>query len=181
VICWNLSVHVVLAAAFSPTAPVPLLPIASLLLFPLYCVFSPCCPFLPYCAFFSNCIISFCSLLCSYGPIYPYSHGGWRGCGRRGRGGRLLFLSLYPCFALGFWMRLGAGGEGRARGGQGRGCNTSGQEVLVNHKRRFYFLQRIQLVWTCPTALQLASRIKPPLEYESCPGTLAIVAPRGAT
>jgi len=92
-----------------------------------------------------------------------------------------MFLSLCPCFALAFWVRLGAGGEDRARGGLGRGCNTPGQEVLVSHKRRFYFLKRIQLVWTCTTALQLASRIKPLLEYESCPGTPAIVAPRGAT
>jgi len=48
-----------------------------------------------------------------------------------------MLLSIFPCFALAFWVRLGAGGEGRARGGLGRGCNTPGQEVLVNHERRF--------------------------------------------
>jgi len=92
-----------------------------------------------------------------------------------------MLSSLCPCFALAFWVRLGAGGEGLARGGQGRGCNTPGQELVENHKRRFCFLQRIQLVWTCPTAVQLASRMNPLLEYKSSPGTLAIVTPKGAT
>jgi len=92
-----------------------------------------------------------------------------------------MLLSLCPCFALAFWVRLGAGDEGRGRGGQGRGCNTPGQEVLEIHERRFCFLKRIQLVWTCTTALQLASCMKPLLEYESNRGTLAIVAPKGAS
>jgi len=80
-------------------------------------------------------------------------------------GGYRMFLSLCPCLSLAFWVQLGAGGEDRARGGLGRGCNTAGQEVLVNHKRRFYFLQRIRLVWICTTALPLASRNKSLLEY----------------
>jgi len=162
VTCLNLAVHVAFAATFSPTAPISLLPLSSLLLFPLYCLFSPYCPFLPSYPFFSYCTIWFYSLLCSYGPFCPYSHGGRPRCGRRGGGGRCMFLSLCPCFALALWVRLGAGGEGRARGGLGRGCNTPGQEVLENHKRRFCFLQRIHLVWTCTTALQLASRMAPP-------------------
>ena len=44
-ICPNLSVHVAFAAAFSPATPIPLLPLSSLLLFPLYCLFYPCCLF----------------------------------------------------------------------------------------------------------------------------------------
>jgi len=92
-----------------------------------------------------------------------------------------MFLSLCPCFALAFWVRLVAGGEDQARGGLGRGCDTHGQQGLENHKKQMYFLQRIQLEWTCTTAPQLASRIKSLLEHRSCPGTLAIAAARGTT
>jgi len=98
----------------------------------------------------------------------------------RGGGAPHVFISLSLLYS-GIWVRLGAGGEDRAREGLGRGCDTPGQKVLENHKRRFYFLQRIQLVWTCTTALRMVQRTEPLLEYESCPGTLAIVAPRGTT
>jgi len=78
-------------------------------------------------------------------------------------------------------VRVGWRVAGEEREEVGRGCTTPSQRALQNHKRRFCFLQRIQLVGPCTTALQLASRIRPLIEYESSPGTLAIVALRGAT
>jgi len=94
--------------------------------------------------------------------------------------GRCMFIFLCPCSGLAFWARLGAGGQDPARGGLERVCNSPGQVVQENHNRRFCFLHRIQLVWTRTTALQLASHMKPLLEYKSCPGTLALVAQRWA-
>jgi len=123
-----------------------------------------------------------CSLICSYGPCYPYSRFGRRGCGRRGGGALhvLISLSLIRSGFLGA-VRVGWRGAGEEGEEVGRGCTTPTQRALQNLKRRFCFPQRIQLVRPCKTALQLASRIRPLIEYESSPGTLAIVAPRGAT
>jgi len=131
---------------------------------------------------FSYCTMYFYSLICSYGPCYPYSCCGRRGCGRRGGGALLVLISL-SLLRSGFLgvVLVGWRGAGGEREEVGRGCTTPSQRVLQNHKRRFCFLQRIQLVRPCTTALQLASRIRPLIEYESSPGTLAIVAPRGAT
>jgi len=89
-------------------------------------------------------------------------------------------LSLHRSGFLGA-VRVGWRGAGEERAEVGRGCTTPSQRALQNHKRLFCFLQRIQLVRPCTTALQLASRIRPLIEYESSPGTLAIVAPRGST
>jgi len=148
--------------------PFPLLPLFPYCLFPPYCSFPSTASFPPT-AHFCRPIHS--SPTAPFGstasfaptaPSAPIAMADGPDADGEGGGGRCMFLSLCPCFALALWVRLGAGGEGRARGGLGRGCNTPGQEVLENHKRRFCFLQRIHLVWTCTTALQLASRMAPP-------------------
>jgi len=180
VICLNLSVHVVFAAAVSPSAQIPHR------LFPPQCSFPSPASF-PRIGHIGRTVHSSLTAplrsTASFAPTASSSLIDVVDCAdadRDGGGGRRMFSSLCPSFALVFGLRLAAGCEDRARGVLGRGCNAPDQEVLVNRKRSFFLQQRIKLVWTCTTAFEL-SRIKPLLEHESCPGTLAIVLQRGAT
>jgi len=174
-----------------PMWPLPppflLLPLFSYCLFPVHCSF-PSAAFFPNTSPYSPTAHCSATVPCSTVPFAPMPPATpivvADGADADGEGSGALHV-LISLFLLrsGFWgaVRVGWRGAGEEREEVGRGCTTPSQRALQNHKRRFFFLQRIQLVRPCTTALQLASRIRPLIEYESSPGTLAIVAPRGAT